>query len=123
MKRFLISVFRIVSSVGEHILSLISTAHYTNTCFPQDDAVEKFLEVQISEVFYYLPYSLWFVIPGKFTNIAATFCWNFMDLFVMMVSIGLSSRFKQINEDLQRVKGQVNSIILYQLKLQLINIC
>lgn len=30
-----------------------------------------------------------------------------MDLFVMMVSIGLSSRFKQINEDLQRIKGQV----------------
>lgn len=31
-----------------------------------------------------------------------------MDLFVMIISIGLASRFKQINEDLQRVKGQVN---------------
>lgn len=30
-----------------------------------------------------------------------------MDLFVMTISIGLTSQFKQINADLQRIKGQV----------------
>ena len=33
-----------------------------------------------------------------------------MDLFVMIISYGLSSRFKQINGELERVKGEVNKI-------------
>lgn len=33
-----------------------------------------------------------------------------MDLFVMIISYGLSSRFKQINDELERVKGEVNKI-------------
>ena len=31
-----------------------------------------------------------------------------MDLFVMICSIGLSTRFKQINDDLERIKGKVS---------------
>lgn len=57
---------------------------------------------------------MWIAIVGKVTNVIATFCWNFMDLFVMIISIGLSSRFKQINKDLQRIKGQVNKILSFQ---------
>lgn len=30
-----------------------------------------------------------------------------MDLFVMIISVGLSTRFKQINKDLMRNKGEV----------------
>lgn len=106
------NVFGIVLNFSvEHILNLISIAHYTTTCLHDGDPIETFLEVQSSEVFYFLPYSIWLAIVGKLSNVISTFCWNFMDLFVMIVSVGLSSRFKQINEDLQRIKGQVNCII------------
>lgn len=41
----------------------------------------------------------------KFLNIIATFAWSYTDLFVIIISIGLASKFKQINEDLIAVKG------------------
>lgn len=60
----------------------------------------------------------------KYLNVVATFAWSYTgeenisigffiqiltmisDLFVIVVSIGLASKFKQINEDLMEVKGQ-----------------
>lgn len=42
----------------------------------------------------------------KFLNVIATFVWSFTDLFVIIVSIGLSSKFHQINDDLVKVKGK-----------------
>lgn len=101
----------------EHILSLISIGHYTTTCFRQDDAIDTFLKVQVSEIFVFMSYSSWLAIVGKFTNIVATFCWTFMDLFVMIIGISLSTRFKQINDDLQRIKGQVSEMISVRFKL------
>lgn len=41
----------------------------------------------------------------KFLNILATFAWSYTDLFVIIVSIGLASKFKKINEDLMEVKS------------------
>jgi len=36
-----------------------------------------------------------------------------MDLFVMLISIGLSSRFKQINENMIKFKGQPMPVEFY----------
>lgn len=33
-------------------------------------------------------------------NFAFTFAWNFMDVFIMAISIGISTRFQQINRRL-----------------------
>lgn len=104
-----LNAFRVlINFTVEHILNLIAILHYTTTCFRQDDTIEAFFKSQLSEIFYFIPYSPWYAFIGKLTNVFATFCWSFMDLFVMIISIGLSSRFKQINEDLQRIKGQVS---------------
>lgn len=43
---------------------------------------------------------------AKFLNIIATFAWSYTDLFVILISIGLASKFKQINEDLMEVKDK-----------------
>lgn len=42
----------------------------------------------------------------KFLNIIATFAWSYTDLFVIVISIGLASKFEQINNDLRDIKGK-----------------
>lgn len=37
----------------------------------------------------------------------AAFIWNYMNIFVVIISIGISSRLKQLNDELERVKGEV----------------
>lgn len=107
-KNFNINLFLNLDDITvEHILSVISTVHYITICYRQDDPMQIFLKLQASDVFYFIPYSPWIAVVGKIVNLISTFCWNFMDLFVMIISIGLSTRFKQINDDLQRIKGEV----------------
>lgn len=56
----------------------------------------------------FLPYRPIIAFLGKIVNVCTTFLWTYMDLFVMLIGVGLSSRFRQINESLMRHKGQVN---------------
>lgn len=41
--------------------------------------------------------------------IAATgaYVWNYVDVFIMMIGIALTSQFKLFNDDLRQVKGKV----------------
>lgn len=88
---------------------MISIVYFSKKCLHQERPFEELLRVQLSQLITFIPYSGWVGFIGKFINVVATFAWNFMDLFVMILSIGLSSRFKQINEEMQRVKGEVGS--------------
>lgn len=48
----------------------------------------------------------------QYANFCMTICWNYMDVFIIMVSIGLSTRFNQINQRLQAIRGQVSAEFL-----------
>ncbi|XP_055326851.1 gustatory receptor for sugar taste 64f-like [Sitodiplosis mosellana] len=102
----MISIIILMTSLVEHALNMISIVHYAQTCLDPDKPIKEFFRVQLSQMYTFLPYSPWLSFLGKFLNVIATFAWNYMDLFVMVVSVGLSSRFKQLNEDLERVKGK-----------------
>lgn len=96
--------------LAEHVLNAFSIVYFAKVCLDRDDLYEELFRVQLSHLFIVFPYSVWIAIVGKVVNVIATFCWNYMDLFVMMISAGLSTRFKQINEDLQRIKGKVKTM-------------
>lgn len=111
VSKYILFFFLTFSSVDfavEHILNLISIIHFTTTCLDPEEPIKEFFKIQLSQLFTFVPYSPLFALLGKIVNISSTFCWNFMDLHVMMVSLGLSTRFKQINQELRRVKGQVS---------------
>lgn len=93
----------------EHVLNAFSIVYFAKVCMDKDDLFEELFRVQLSHLFIIFPYSIWIAIFGKAINVIATFCWNYMDLFIMMISAGLSTHFKQINEDLQRIKGKVKT--------------
>lgn len=84
--------------------------YFAKVCLNSDDLFKELFQVQLGHLFMILPYSPWIAVVAKVVNIIATFCWNYMDLFVMMIGVGLSTRFRQINEDLQRTKGKVKNV-------------
>lgn len=90
-------------------MNIVSIVYYAKKCLNQKEPIAELFRAQLSQLFTFVPYSPWIAFVGKLVNVIATFSWSYMDLFVMMISLGLSSRFKQINEDLQRIKGEVMS--------------
>lgn len=54
-------------------------------------------------MFNYNPIIAWI---GKAQNVLLTFAWNFVDVFLMIMGVGLSSKFKQVNDHLHRHKHE-----------------
>lgn len=97
----------------EHLLSWAS--------FLNDRLIRvKMCDWEIGSYFYYiatthlhqvyakLPVNYVTVIWAEYMNISFTFTWNFIDLFIIIISIGIASKFKKINTRLEFVKGRVS---------------
>jgi Trehalose receptor len=52
-------------------------------------------------LFRVIPYHWWIFPIFQFTITCLAFCWNFVDNFIIMLAIGLSTRFNQLNLRLQ----------------------
>lgn len=78
---------------------------------------EDYFRMELNQLFVYFEYSPYLAFFGKTLNILSTFMWTFMDLFVMVISIGLSTQFKKINRHLMKHKGQVRLKTTFALKI------
>lgn len=77
--------------------------------------IRTLFEAQISQLFAVTSFSPWKAFIGKVINVIATFLWTYMDLFVILISLGLSSRFNQLNADLDQIKEKVFPLALLSL--------
>nr|AUD08731.1 gustatory receptor 11 [Nilaparvata lugens] len=68
---------------------------------------EAYYHFAFRQVFSQTEVSLWIAAPLSVLNLLVTCAWNFMDLFIMVLSVALAARFKQINDKLESVKGKV----------------
>lgn len=94
---------------AEHLLSIISTAYFSVVCtVDKVDPFEDYFRIELNQVFVYFEYSPYLAFFAKMLNLLSTFMWTYMDLFVMVVSVGLSTQFKKINRHLMKFKGQVS---------------
>lgn len=91
----------------EHLLSITSTVLFASICLNKTQTIEEYARVESVQLFEVFEFSIWWALLGKLLNIIATFVWNFMDLFIMLISMGLTSMFERMNEDLRRVHGEV----------------
>lgn len=55
---------------------------------------------------------VWAAFFINFINISATFVWNYTDIFIMIISIGLSTHFQLINKELERANIEVGSKLM-----------
>uniref|UniRef100_A0A336LF89 Gustatory receptor n=1 Tax=Culicoides sonorensis TaxID=179676 RepID=A0A336LF89_CULSO len=77
----------------EHIGSFLSTIAYVVKCKPESP-YKDFFYGHLEHIFHVIPFNTPLVIIGKYFNIISTFAWNFMDLFVILNSIGMAHTFK-----------------------------
>ncbi|KAH8297548.1 hypothetical protein KR054_002775 [Drosophila jambulina] len=111
-------------SVAEHILSMVSAINYASFCNRTADPIQNYFLRTNDEIFFVVSYSTPLALWGKFQNVYSTFIWNYMDMFVMIVSIGLAAKFRQLNDDLRNFKG-MNMAPTYwsERRIQYRNIC
>ncbi|XP_055909609.1 gustatory receptor for sugar taste 64e-like isoform X2 [Eupeodes corollae] len=99
----MITTVTCVLSLIEHILSMLSSIYYANACPARPDPIESYLQGNFIQLFSFVDYNNWLGMFGKYLNVLSTFAWNFTDIFIMTVSVGLSSGFRQLNADLLKM--------------------
>lgn len=96
-------------SLAEHLLSITTEFTKHQTCRSIEDPMKKLIVSQLPHVFVCTNYSAIKGLIAKAVSVLATFMWSYTDLFLMIVSVGLSSLFKQINANLNLNKHKVSN--------------
>ncbi|XP_031833945.1 gustatory receptor for sugar taste 64f isoform X2 [Nomia melanderi] len=114
-KRSLSAKFKIITIVVmiialvEHGLSILRGSIRARECANykgDSDVVGVYFQSQFPQVFAIISYSLWKGILVDIINIVSTFSWNFVDLFLILISIALVEQFRQLNDRLYSIKGK-----------------
>ncbi|XP_058823605.1 gustatory receptor for sugar taste 64e-like isoform X2 [Topomyia yanbarensis] len=100
----LIALSVVTMSLAEHLLSIISAVYYSPNCPAIPDQLDKFIKTNFVFIFHFFEYSKIRGFFVKYVNGICTFVWSYIDLFVIVVSIGLSHCYKRINEFLMQHK-------------------
>ncbi|XP_043500327.1 gustatory receptor for sugar taste 64f-like [Polistes fuscatus] len=105
----LITAIVMILALIEHTLSILKGFSYASNCAKyrgDSDIVAEYFESQFPQVFTRKTYSLWKAILVDTVNILSTFSWNFVDLFLILVSMALADQFQQLNSRLNSIKGK-----------------
>ncbi|XP_047354719.1 gustatory receptor 5a for trehalose-like [Vespa velutina] len=98
-----------ILALVEHSLSILKGFFYAMTCAKyrsDSDVIAEYFESQYTQVFSQMSYSVWKAILVEIVNLLSTFSWNFVDLFLILVSMALADQFQQLNSRLNSVRGK-----------------
>ncbi|KAL2714282.1 LOW QUALITY PROTEIN: gustatory receptor for sugar taste 64f-like isoform X1 [Vespula squamosa] len=105
----LITAIVMTLAMIEHTLSILKGFSYATTCAKyrsDSDVIAEYFQSQFPQVFSRMSYSLWKAILVDIVNMLSTFSWNFVDLFLILVSMALADQFQQLNSRLNSVRGK-----------------
>nr|XP_008194199.2 PREDICTED: gustatory receptor for sugar taste 64e [Tribolium castaneum] len=91
----IIFAITVVASLVEHGL-FIGVEYMSCRGNNLSEALDRFLMFHYDYVFALVPYHVVLGIILEIVNIFSTISWTFMDLFIILVSLSLSARFKQV---------------------------
>ncbi|CAG4921054.1 unnamed protein product [Colias eurytheme] len=96
LRRRLIVVTAVISvfSAVEHILSILAT---TGLDCPPADILKTYILKSHGFLLMEQDYKNSIAVPVFFTSNVATILWNFQDLLIVLISIGLTSRYHRLN--------------------------
>ncbi|XP_043649937.1 gustatory receptor for sugar taste 64a isoform X1 [Drosophila teissieri] len=117
-------------SLGEHALyqvsAILSYTRRIQMCanITTEPSFNNYMETNYDYVFQLLPYSPIIAVLVLLINGAFTFVWNYMDLFIMMISKGLSYRFEQITARIRKLEHEeVCESVFIQIREHYVKMC
>ncbi|KAF7989424.1 hypothetical protein HCN44_008098 [Aphidius gifuensis] len=141
-KMSLVKRFKLISGIIlslaflEHALSLVSGYLSAKECAilrGDSDILGVYFKTQFPQVFNKTSYSLWKGVVVQSSNVLSTFSWNFMDLFLILLSAALTFHFGQLNDPrcdynrlaclTRRVDADISGIVLLSFGTNLYFIC
>nr|NP_001261226.1 gustatory receptor 61a, isoform B [Drosophila melanogaster]NP_523877.1 gustatory receptor 61a, isoform A [Drosophila melanogaster]Q9W0M2.2 RecName: Full=Gustatory receptor for sugar taste 61a [Drosophila melanogaster]AAF47421.2 gustatory receptor 61a, isoform A [Drosophila melanogaster]AGB93921.1 gustatory receptor 61a, isoform B [Drosophila melanogaster] len=120
----------VVLAVGDHMLyyasGYCSYSMHILQCHTNHSRITfgLYLEKEFSDIMFIMPFNIFSMCYGFWLNGAFTFLWNFMDIFIVMTSIGLAQRFQQFAARVGALEGRhVPEALWYDIRRDHIRLC
>lgn len=98
-------------NIVEHTLSIGAGIYRSTFCAVDNETlhshIEAYFRQSFPQLFYVSEFNYAKAGSAQVVNIYCTFIWNFMDVFIIVVSVGVASRFNQINYNLELHRGMI----------------
>ncbi|XP_077285082.1 gustatory receptor for sugar taste 64f-like [Arctopsyche grandis] len=98
----------------EHLLAVITCLSVAYDCNRGAPVLDSYFTNSFPQIFAHTDFTPWKGILVQFVNVSSTFNWNYMDLFLILVSLTLTDRFEQLNDRLDSVKGKNVSEVFWR---------
>ncbi|KAK5646352.1 hypothetical protein RI129_004816 [Pyrocoelia pectoralis] len=98
----IITLIVLVFAIVEHSFFILNALNSVWKCENQN--AEIYFSFAFPQVFTTVSYAHWKAVLVETANILATFCWNFLDLFIILISFALAIRFKQLSKRIENTK-------------------
>lgn len=85
----------------EYSLSVGSGFHFILTCTTGKDPITEITKRKVPYLFTNYDIIPIYALPINLISITTTFVWNFLDVFIMVISLGLSTEFQLFNTELK----------------------
>ncbi|GAB0093012.1 Gustatory receptor [Sergentomyia squamirostris] len=112
-KIYLLVAAMTIMTLIDEFLSIISGINKGKSCIGIWNSVERYFKQSFPQIFSFVPYHEVTAALAQIFQLYSTFIWNFIDLFIMAVSIGLSSLLRQFNARLRLVDGKIMPITFW----------
>ncbi|XP_049772235.1 gustatory receptor for sugar taste 64e-like [Schistocerca cancellata] len=101
---YIITCVLMLTALAEHILARLFNVVHAYECSPGGLSwLQLYLANEFPSAYHYIGFSYWTSAWLATINTAATFSWNYMDLFLILISLALADRFEHFNQDIARV--------------------
>lgn len=84
----------------EHSLAILNGIRNISNCVNVSSSVEAYFRQHFPQFYYFTSYHIAKGVLLHVMNFYLTFSWNFMDLFIIIISVGLATRLRQINSSM-----------------------
>lgn len=81
-------------------------------CTSERDAFQKYFEIRCSVLFRRVPFALPIALTAELFNLMATFTWNFVDIFIMVMSMAVTELFQRITNRIKLIPNLVGTKII-----------
>ncbi|KAF5282706.1 hypothetical protein FQR65_LT02703 [Abscondita terminalis] len=95
----IITIIVVIFGFVEHLFFILNALNSMWKCEKQ--SAKLYFTFAFPQIFTIISYAHWKAILVESLNILSTFCWNFLDLFIIIMSFALAVRFKQISKRIQ----------------------
>ncbi|XP_044744043.1 gustatory receptor for sugar taste 64f-like [Chrysoperla carnea] len=103
---YIIATIILTLAALEHALSICSSIVSIGTCFSHGSDLQAYFEIRFVQVFNRTPFAYWKGILCHVINFVATFAWSFIDVFLIMMSLGLTELFQRITLKIKNIHLQ-----------------